>query len=94
MTPRLVQIQRVPHLYMNAITETWKVLFRKMTPTEMAARELAEAELRLLEAQSAVEYAQAIVTYNQTRIKRLRAVIKCEMERTASNAQPVERGQT
>jgi hypothetical protein len=65
---------------MNAITETWKVLFRKMTPTEMAARELAEAELRLLEAQSAVEYANSVVAYNNQRIKRLKQFITQQNE--------------
>lgn len=60
---------------MNVFVETWKSISRKITPLEMAAKELAEAELRLLEAQSGVEYAQSIVTYNQTRIKRLKNFI-------------------
>ena len=60
---------------MNFISETWKIITRTISPTEMAAKELAEAELRLLEAQSAVEYAKSIVDYNEQRIKRLRKFI-------------------
>lgn len=65
---------------MNALTETWKRVFGKVTPLELAARELADAELRLLEAQSGVEYAQAIAVYNQARIKRLRAFIASQAD--------------
>ena len=54
---------------MNALI---KRLFRKPTPQEMAARELADAELSKLEAQSAAEYAKSVVSYNDDRIKRLR----------------------
>ena len=39
---------------------------------EMAAAELADAELHRLEAQSAVEYASSVVSYEDARIKRLR----------------------
>lgn len=49
-----------------------KQMFRKLTPREMAAKELAEAERNKLEAQSAVEYAQSVVSYNDSRIRRLR----------------------
>lgn len=65
---------------MNFISETWKTLTRTISPTEMAAKELAEAELRLLEAQSAVEYAKSIVDYNEQRIKRLRKFISSTNE--------------
>ena len=47
-------------------------LFRKITPAEVAARELAEAELSLLEAQTGSEFAQSVIAYNETRIRRLR----------------------
>ncbi len=80
----------LPH--MNALLETYRRLVGKLTPLELAARELTEAELRLLEAQSAVEYAQSVVAYNQARIKRLKAVL-CEMGKTQSSAQLAERGQ-
>lgn len=65
---------------MNFISETWRVVTRTITPLEMAAKELAEAELRLLEAQSAVEYAKSIVDYNEQRIKRLRKFISSTNE--------------
>lgn len=45
--------------------------FKKPSPLEMIATELADAHLRKLEAETAVEYAQSIVDYNVTRIKRL-----------------------
>jgi hypothetical protein len=50
-------------------------LFRRLTPAEMAAKELADAELLLLEARTAQEYAASIVAYNEARIKRLRAFL-------------------
>jgi len=45
--------------------------FKKPTPLEMIARELAHAHLEKLEAETAVEYTQSIVDYNVTRIERL-----------------------
>ena len=48
---------------------------RRMTPAEVAARELANAELEKLAAQSAQEYAASIVAYNTTRIKRLKSIL-------------------
>lgn len=50
----------------------WRVFVRTITPAEMAATELAEAERALLEAQTAVEYAKTTVDYHEARIKRLR----------------------
>ena len=47
--------------------------FKKPTPLEMIAAELAEAHLEKLDAETAVEYAQSIVDYNTTRIARLNA---------------------
>ena len=47
--------------------------FKKPTPLEMIAAELADAHLSKLEAETAVEYAQSIVAYNVTRIERLNA---------------------
>jgi hypothetical protein len=49
-----------------------KHAFRRLTPAEKAATELAAAELNRLEAQTAVEYAASVVSYEDTRIKRLR----------------------
>jgi len=48
-----------------------KDYWRDLTPREMIQRELAEAAIQLLEAESGVEYAQSIISFNQTRIKRL-----------------------
>ena len=50
-------------------------LFRRVTPLEMAAKELAEAELSLLQAHSGVEYAQSLVNYRTVQINRLRRFI-------------------
>ena len=47
-------------------------LFRRITPAEVAAKELAEAELAMLEAQTGREYAESVISYNDARIKRLR----------------------
>lgn len=52
-----------------------KRLMRRLTPLEVASRELADAELQALSAQTAVEFANSVVAYNAARIKRLRAFI-------------------
>ena len=51
--------------------ELMKEPFKKPTPLEMIATELAHAHLEKLEAETAVEYAQSIVDFNMTRIERL-----------------------
>ncbi len=48
-------------------------IFKVMTPAQAIAAELAEAEHALLRAETGVEYAQALVTYNKNRVKRLKA---------------------
>lgn len=53
--------------------ELMKEPFKKPTPLEVIAAELAEAHLEKLNAETAVEYAQSIVDYNTTRIARLNA---------------------
>jgi hypothetical protein len=60
------------------LTARFKEAFRMLTPLEMATNELAEAQRSELEAQSAAEYAQSIVTYNRQRIARLKAYISKE----------------
>ena len=50
-------------------------IFRRRTLLEIASAELAEADLALLQAQSAREYAEAMATYQTARIKRLRGYI-------------------
>ena len=48
-----------------------KNLFRQPSAPELIQRELAEARLAKLEAETAVDYATAIVEYNEARITRL-----------------------
>ena len=52
--------------------ELMKEPFKKPTPLEVIAAELADAHLEKLDAETAVEYAQSIVDYNVTRITRLK----------------------
>jgi len=47
--------------------------FRALTPLEVVTRELAEASLQKLEAETAVDYAKSVVDYNNARINRLEA---------------------
>lgn len=51
-------------------------IFRTPSPLEIATRELDQAERAWLEAQSAREYADAMVTYHSERIDRLRRYIR------------------
>ena len=51
--------------------ELMKEPFKRPTPLEMIAAELADAHLEKLNAETAVEYAQSIVDYNVVRITRL-----------------------
>lgn len=50
-------------------------LFGRLTPLEVASRELAIAELERLAAYSAAEYASSVIDYNNRRIGRLRLFI-------------------
>lgn len=56
---------------MNKLFNLLKEPFKRPTPLEVIANELARAHLEKLEAETAVEYAQSIVDYNMARIKRL-----------------------
>jgi hypothetical protein len=47
--------------------------FKKPTPLELIAQQLAAAHLELLEAEQGVDYANSIVSYNKTVITRLNA---------------------
>ena len=60
------------------ISNYLKQLFRKHTPLEMATKELVNTELDLLQAQTAVEWAEAQVGEYKKRIKRLRSFINGE----------------
>jgi hypothetical protein len=48
-----------------------KDLVKPRTIREVILKELQEAQLRKLDAESAVEYAVSVVQYNEKRIKRL-----------------------
>jgi hypothetical protein len=50
-----------------------KDIMRARTIHEVIAKELQEAHLRKLEAETAAEYAHAAIQYNEERIKRLEA---------------------
>jgi hypothetical protein len=50
-------------------------MYKSVTPAQAIVRELAEAEMALLKSETGVEYAQASVTYNKNRIKRLKAYL-------------------
>ena len=58
------------------LLELLKEPFKKPTPLEVIAGELAHAHLEKLEAETAVEYAQSIVDYNVNRIARLNARVE------------------
>ena len=53
--------------------EFLRVMFKRITPFEAIVVELMEAEHELLKAETGVEYAAALVTYNKNRVKRLKA---------------------
>jgi hypothetical protein len=55
-----------------------KDYFRLPSAKEMAAKELAEAQRKLLDALSAQEYARRMADYHSDRIKRLTAYLKEE----------------
>ena len=56
--------------------DTVKERLREPTPLEMVSRELAQAHMEKLEAETAVDYAQSIVDYNDVRIARLNAHLR------------------
>ena len=65
------------------IKEIWnelRLLLRTVTPTQAIVGELAEAEMALLRAETGVECAQALVTYNKNRVKRLKAYLNVPTE--------------
>ena len=54
--------------FLKFLKEYW----RDLRPTEVIHRELAQAHLDRLEAEAAVEYAQAVLDLNLNRIERLK----------------------
>lgn len=61
-------------IMIEQIKEYWRLPSAK----EMAAKELAEAQRKLLDALSAQEYAKRMGDYHSDRIKRLTAYLKDE----------------
>ena len=61
-------------IMLEQIKEYWRLPSAK----EMAAKELAEAQRKLLDALSAQEYAKRMADYHSDRIKRLTAYLKEE----------------
>jgi len=57
--------------WVDSTAQYVKELFKPKTIHEIIAKELREAHLKKLEAESGVEYAQSVVAYNDQRIKRL-----------------------
>ena len=55
--------------------DLFKEKFREPTPLEVVTRELAEATLEKFEAETAVDWAQSVVSYNRVRIDRLNEYI-------------------
>lgn len=65
------------------IKEIWnelRMMLKSVTPSQAIVWELAEAEMALLKAETGVEYAQALVTYNKNRVKRLKAYLNAPTE--------------
>jgi ribosome assembly protein YihI (activator of Der GTPase) len=54
--------------FLKFLKEYW----RDLTPAEVIQRELSQAHLDRLEAEGAVEYAQAVLDLNLNRIERLK----------------------
>ena len=53
-----------------------RTMLKTVTPAQAVAHELIHAEHALLQAETGVEYAQALVTNNKNRIKRLKAYLE------------------
>jgi hypothetical protein len=75
---------------MNKLLTLLREPFKKPSPLEMIASELAEAHLAKLEAETAVEYAQSIVDYNVNRITRLNA----RLDEYRNDIEPIKVGGT
>lgn len=67
---------------MKDLYQEFRNLLRQVTPSQAMARELLQAEMELLRAETGVEYAQAVVTYNKQRVKRLKAYLAPVEEKT------------
>lgn len=63
-------------MWWKRIVRCWRHFTREKTEMELLVRELREAQLNKLEAQTALDYATGIVLYNDNRIARLKLRIK------------------
>jgi hypothetical protein len=61
---------------MEKLLQLLKEPFKKPTPLELIAKQLATAHIELLEAEQGVDYANSIVEYNRAVIARLNARIE------------------
>lgn len=61
---------------MEKLLTLMKEPFKKPTPLELIAKQLATAHLELLEAEQGVDYANSVVEYNRAVIARLNARIE------------------
>ena len=60
-----------------------RTMFKRVTPAQAIVTELAEAEMSLLKAETGVEYAQAAVMFNKSRVKRLKPYLNVPTEEKA-----------
>lgn len=58
---------------MHKLLELMKEPFKKPSPLELIAQQLATAHIDLLQAEQGVDYANSIVEYNKAVISRLNA---------------------
>lgn len=63
-----------------------KDLFSKPTVTAVAQDELYEAERKLMEAQTGLEYAHAMVDYHTNRVARLKKLLDAQTPKTFAKA--------
>lgn len=73
---------------LNEIVRYLKGVYGTPSAEAIALRELEEAKRRLLEAQTAKEYAESMVKYREAQIKRLTAYL-----RDAHEAAPIHLGE-
>lgn len=59
--------------FRDSVSKFIREIIRSKTIHEVIAKELREAHLKKLEAESGVEYAMSVVEYNEQRIRRLEA---------------------
>ena len=63
-------------MWWKRIVRCWQHFSRERTEMEVLVKELRQAQLNKLEAQTALDYATGIVLYNDNRITRLKLRIK------------------